>query len=508
MPDSAWDLLTEGIFTVDSPGTGRVKASLPQVLAALAAGQAVEFSALGAHQLHAWHAFLVQLAALALLSGGTDERPASDAQWAHLLRLLAAGKGSAWHLVVADLSEPAFMQPPVPEGSLRKWPHGTRWPDEIDVLETAKNHDVKTRRIASPAPEHWVYALVSLQTMQGYSGKNNYGIARMNGGYGSRPGIAAAHDPAWTTRFTRDVRVLLAQRPELFELGYDREAGLALLWLVPWHGTDGLALKQLDPFFIEICRRIRLEEREGAIWAHWTTTQDRRIAADQLKGNLGDPWVPVRLRDAAALTAKDLHYQRVHEIIFGGDFKPAPASEIRAEDGDTPLLMMQVMARDQGKTAGYHERFIPVPPKARSLLAVSDGRRRIGTLSKERVELVAEVTRGVLRPALVMLLQADPTSPDFTDERARPFIDAFDDRIDAIFFARLFDDVGRDPVQMRELWIDEILQLAREALDKARTGAPIPSAHRYRAWAAAQRVFNGAAWKLRPAQFNQKRRKQ
>ncbi len=159
---------------------------------------------------------------------------------------------------------------------------------------------------------------------------------------------------------------------------------------------------------------------------------------------------------------------------------------------------MQVMARDQGKTAGYHERFIPVPPKARSLLASPDGRRRLGTLSKERVELVGEVTKKALRRALVILLQADPPKPDFGDERVRPFIAAFDNRIDTIFFVRLFDDVDRDPIEARNRWIDEILGLAGEVLDEARASAPIPAAHRYRAYAAAQRVFNGAAWKLRP----------
>ncbi len=217
MPETVHDLLSEGIFSVEAPGTARWKASLPQVFAALAAGQPLEFCALEPYQLHAWHAFLVQLAALAWWSSGAgDQAPVDSARWTHLLRRLTAESETAWCLVVPDLSQPAFMQPPVPEGSIRQWPNGTRWPDEIDVLETAKNHDVKSRRVSAAAPEHWVYAMVSLQTMQGYSGKNNYGVARMNGGYGSRPGIAAARDPAWPTRFSRDVHLLLSRRPERY----------------------------------------------------------------------------------------------------------------------------------------------------------------------------------------------------------------------------------------------------------------------------------------------------
>jgi CRISPR system Cascade subunit CasA len=30
-------------------------------------------------------------------------------------------------------------------------------------------------------PEHWIYALVTGQTMAGYDGATKYGIARMNG---------------------------------------------------------------------------------------------------------------------------------------------------------------------------------------------------------------------------------------------------------------------------------------------------------------------------------------
>jgi CRISPR system Cascade subunit CasA len=53
---------------------------------------------------------------------------------------LADGSEAAWHLVVDDVSQPAFMQPPVPEGSLEeaKYSSDIQTPDELDMLVTSK----------------------------------------------------------------------------------------------------------------------------------------------------------------------------------------------------------------------------------------------------------------------------------------------------------------------------------------------------------------------------------
>ena len=59
-------------------------------------------------------------------------------------------------------------------------------PDELDVLITAKNHDLKRSAGRPGAAQDWIFALVSLQTGEGYGGSGNHGIARMNGGSSSR----------------------------------------------------------------------------------------------------------------------------------------------------------------------------------------------------------------------------------------------------------------------------------------------------------------------------------
>ena len=70
---------------------------------------------------------------------------------------------------------------------------------------------------------------------------------------------------------------------------------MTLLWTLPWDGTTGEALRlgSLDPFYIEICRRVRLRiDDDGSIYGIRTTSKAARIDAKALKGVTGDPWAP------------------------------------------------------------------------------------------------------------------------------------------------------------------------------------------------------------------------
>jgi len=504
MPRPLHNLLAEPMLSVTGRGGGVLLRTLPEVLAALAGGEPIEFPALQPYQFHAWHAFLAQLGALAAFRAGTSDVAAlrDAAHWAEALRTLTDGRDEPWCLIVPDLHVAAFMQPPVSEGSISDWKddNSTATPDSIDLLETAKNHDVKMERIVAPAPEHWVYAMVSLQTMQGFSGRDNYGIARMNGGVSNRPAFAAARDLGWPTRFVRDANLLLASRGEIAaDRTFDPETGRALLWLIPWDGLEQIAVNELDPFFIEICRRIRLLEERGRIVARWTTTKATRIAAKEQKGNLGDLWTPVKTEDGTALTAGDLNYHLVHRVIFGDEFRPSRASIPRPGDGDEPLLACQIFVRGQGKTEGYFERLIAVPPKARLRLATDEGSRQIGELSKQRLAEIKDVASKALRPALAALLQGGPDKLNFRDPRLDTFVKPFDREVDRVYFAELFADVELSFENARIKWLEQLLGFARQTLEAAKQSAPIPAARVFRAHAAADRVFHGAARRMRTA---------
>lgn len=248
MPE-AINLLTDPLFTITSGTRPANAVDLPAVLQVLGSDGTVEFAALQAHQQQAWYSFLVQLAAICLDAHAESDPQQSAEQWRKWLLGLTGKSHNPWCLLVTDLSKPAFLQSPVPERHLKDYRRSFDTPTELDILVTAKNHDVKIRRILHPRAEHWIFALLTLQTMQGYLGRGNYGIARMNGGFASRPFVGWAPSLDWGTRFCRDVRAFLAARKEIVaEHGYKGRGGLKLLWTEPWDGKTSVALSDCDPF--------------------------------------------------------------------------------------------------------------------------------------------------------------------------------------------------------------------------------------------------------------------
>ena len=73
------NILNEPVIRADASGDSRVEASLPEVYAMLMADEVDAFPALRPHQRHAWHAFLVQLGAMAIHRGGLAEPPSARA---------------------------------------------------------------------------------------------------------------------------------------------------------------------------------------------------------------------------------------------------------------------------------------------------------------------------------------------------------------------------------------------------------------------------------------------
>ena len=493
------NLLTESLLDVEGADGARASVTLPGALARLGDGVPTEFAALQSHQLHAWHAFVVQLAALAVHHADSRDLAVDENAWRERLRALTGGRDEPWCLVVADLAQPGFLQAPVPEGTLDGFKRRFDSPDRLDVLVTSKNHDVKLQRVRLPAPQHWVFALVMLQTFEGFLGVGNYGISRMNGGFASRPSLGAARSPALVDRFARDVAVWLARRAELVELfGYASSGGLGLVWCAPWDGQSSLSLSELDPCFIEICRRVRFRSRGVGVEGVGTGSAAARIAAKELRGNTGDIWTPIlRGDEAKALTVREggFHYSLLQDVLFEVTFAGASAQALRPEDGTTPVVIARALARGQGETNGLHERVLPLPPKARGWFSDPVERARLGALAKRRVEQAGGVRLKVLRPALCALIQAGAEKLDFTDKRPDRWTATLDGRVDAIFFEHLWADAELDDTAADARWLDAVITLARAVLTEAFDAVPLPSMRRFRAVAAAQRLFEGAARK-------------
>lgn len=500
-----YDLLNDPLLSVEGP-RGRERLSLPDVLASLGRGEEVEFPRLRPHQHHAWHAFLVQLAALVAHRRG-DRAPdlAADAWRSALLDLTAEAGGAAWHLVVEDPALPAFLQTPAPDKTLGPYSKTFSTPDSLDVLITTKDHDFKARKMTSAVPEHWCFALVSLQTMDGYLGRGNYGIARMNGGFSNRPCITMTPGLGWAERFRRDVGAWLDARPDLVGevYGYRESGGFALLWLLPWDGEKSSkhALAECDPFFIEVCRRIRLLGNP-IHEARMAPTADYLLDGGVVQGNTGDVWTPVST-DGTALTVGGggFQYRLLTRLLFGGDFRRNPALELRQEDGREPLLLAQTLVRGQGQTEGYHQRTIRLPAKMRSLLQTAEGRDHLGALARSQVETASLAERKVLHPALCALLQKGSEKLDFRDKRTQPWIDAMDRAVDDAFFDCLWAAAEGSESDADRIWQSRLYELALRQLEDALASAPTSTVHGPRARARAELMFRGLAHKHLPGAF-------
>lgn len=476
------------------------RSSLPTLMAAMAADEVRDFPALRPHQRHAWHAFLVQLAAIALHRSNRVQSWTEATDWRGGLLALTPDDpdGAAWCLV-APPERPALLQAAVVGERVENWKNVVQAADELDMLVTSKNHDVKGARARRGEADNWLFALLSLQTQEGFLGAGNYGISRMNGGFASRPGVGIAQRGAWGQRWSSDTRRLLEERERTVEAqGLAAERGHALLWLQPWDGTASLSLSSLDPFYIEICRRVRLMLSGGKLIARVTGSKAGRVAAKERNGVTGDPWTPVETAEGKALTvsAVGFEYRLMSELLSGGRFAHGAAWRLSGWPEDAGLeIVAQATVRGQGKTEGYHERRIPVSPKLRRLL-MGPQRVEIGEIAKQRIAAIAAM-RKLVWSALSLLFangDADDRS-DSVSDRAGRFARPLEQQEDALFFIDLALEVEADVsdrAQQRLQWLLGLVSRAESVLIDAFTAGPRSGMQRYKAQAAALSRFHGA----------------
>ncbi len=496
----AYNFLSDGELSA-RVGARTVRLALPDLFAVAMRDDVLDMPAVRPHQRQALHAFLAQLGALALVAADRRHAPREGPEWAELLRALTLRwpNDEPWSLVVGDLSKPALLQPPLPEGTLDALKERETTPDGLDMLVTSKNHDLKAARMAAATPEHWFLALLTLQTIEGFLGAGNYGVARMNGGFASRAMVGAAPPGGWGARLRRDIEALAADHEVNAEtFGFPEAGGIALLWLEPWDGRAQLPLSKLDPYFVEICRRVRLTQEGGALIARRGSTKAARVAVDKSKGGkTGDPWAPFDLDKVLTVDGRGFHYRRVSQLLNPAAYTPAPLQRPRPEDGEGGLTLHFVAtARGQGETDGFHERRIPVPPVAAGLLSASPD--RLAAMARERVEEAGKVSASVLKPALLTLFQNAPDKVNYrhpaSETKAAPFLAAFDAAVDRIFFDSLFAEIeARDETkeEARRGWLKALRDLARAQLAAAETATPRSGLRRQLAIVAARDALGG-----------------
>ena len=480
-----------------------VSASLPGLLAAMARDEPCTFPSLRPHQRPAWHMFLVQLSALALWTNKRDDFPVDEEGWKRCLRALTPDHPAdePWRLAVVDLEKPAFLQSPVPGDQALKW-SPVETPDDLDVLITSRNHDLKQHVVRSSRLEDWIFALVSAQTTDGYGGRGHQGVARMNGGSSSRPMVGLA--PAGTgdlsvaasAWWARDVqRLMEARRAKLDAGGSGVVGGHGLLWCLDWLEADQLPLGDLDPWFIEVCRRIRLKGDAEGLSAQRSTSAKTRVDAKAFKGNVGDPWSPVHKSGKSfTLTSKGYDYKVLCDLLFSGDWERPLLAKESNEETDM-LLIAEGISRGNSKTEGYRSRILPVPRNVLPFFSSEDA----GTLSKAQIQEIGKFD-AVLRNALALVAANGERGVMIRDHfdlagqaRAR-----FDRVADKLFFPSLWERVrvaGTTDFKAQRTSKKDFLRRLQIAAERefelAVPSIPCAAIRRPKAEARARRMFHG-----------------
>ena len=476
------------------------KASLSGVFAAMSAGRLAAFPSLRPHQRPAWHMFLVQLGALALWHANQTNPPTDESAWRDALRGLTADypNDEPWRLVVEECQSPAFMQPPDPGGL--KWTH-TSTPDALDMLITARNHDLKQSLAKHAGAEDWVFALVSLQTCEGYGGRGNQGVARMNGGASSRPmlGLVPARDTHCTvhadTHWQRDVRRLLARRATGEDAAPGTPGGHSLLWLLSWPEDKRLDLGTLDPWFIEVCRRVRLRGRDTQMLAQCANSKAQRIDAKALKGNVGDPWTPVHRTEGKSLTisSRGFDYRRLFELLYSGDWTMPFLAQPSEDETRDMLLLAEAISRGNSKTEGFKSRVVPVPGCVLRLLSTPT----LGSLAEAQVREIAAFDKALRNGLATMAAGGNkqalnkPHYAHTNAPRAR-----FDRIADQHFFASLWSRLAAthdaDAVATTKVaFLRQLKRAADKVLKSSLSAMPCSAIFRDRARARARSAYEG-----------------
>ena len=516
-----YNVLTEPVIRYTNTEGDTLEVSLPRVYHALVNDDVLSFPALRPHQRHAWHSFLVQLAVIAMRKAGITEVPnKSSNEWLEIIQGLTREEfpdDSPWELVYTNMALPAFMQSPAPtreHAEHYKTPLPT--PDAMDILVTARNHDVKVAVAKNSDVDDWIFSLVTLQTMAGVYGQGSYGISRMNGGFGNRAAFSLAPSkPTPGPHILRDIEMLVSNFHYIYKDQPTREGGHALLWTLPWGGeTDEmLSVFDLHPMYIEVSRRVRLTSKNnGKLEGVRATSKTFRIDSKKYKGVLGDPWSPVDCRDkkqgakVLTLPGDGFGYRRVTDFMLSEDYVPPTLlspSWKEVIDNKPMRIVARAMVRGQGETAGYHERSIPV--STGFILGVSTSHEYLMDIAKERMKSTSNVYN-ILRHSIATYLaegnsdfKAHSKGKPSLNEIAERWVDKWNSVIDDHFLQNMQDEfasigLANDDTERYDTrieWLKGLVEQAHATLENAMQALPCKTQNRFYAISQAEGVFWG-----------------
>ncbi|MFZ4579730.1 MAG: hypothetical protein ACOYOB_15175, partial [Myxococcota bacterium] len=362
---------------------------------------------------------------------------------------------------MADLHKPAFLQYSVGAGTFDGWPDGdekvARTPDEIDVADNGRSHDIKAATVTQPRLEHWIYALVTLQGLAHYNVQYD-GSARLFASNGDRVNCTYAPGRDWSSRFRRDVSVALSKIDELaYLLGLSTGGGQPLAWTL---GRDNApSFRALHPMFIEAPRCVRFVRSDDSTVAMRARPGHLKFAEGAVLCR--DLWQPTKTKKAKGevacygTTASDgFGYGVLKDLLFCTGSVTSGALAVDERRPGDRFFVASVLRRDpgdKGKSKGYAEAWIEIPERfnRHSEPDLWAAALRCG---EQRVQAAAVARDDVLAPALRKLQQAGKEKTMYDAKPVAPWLALLDEAVHAEFFAALWCAVDLDPDTAQATW--------------------------------------------------------
>jgi CRISPR system Cascade subunit CasA len=344
--------------------------------------------------------------------------------------------------------------------------------------------------------------------MSGFFGQGNYGTPRMNGGFGSRPRVRIEYGIRMGQSFRDDIARLLPARSKLLSGAWRyRQDGVLLTWIVPWNLKDSLTTAELDPFFIETSRAVRiLPGGSAGLCAVGAASNAQRISAKDMNGLMGDPWIPVNLRKTAALTVGKRGFtpELLADLIFERDFTlQAMQLPVPEKESQCCSFHASVLARGQGTTDGFHDVVVSIPASiGTSPFRAGPERELLAKRSKTALNDSSEMQDRVLKPALFSLLETGPEQINFdkrdVGEWVKRAVESYSVLWAAEFFPWLWRSVDMSEPDAFRQWRQDLSTMARGILNEAVLRFPMRDGRRLRARVRAEDLFDGCLYKTFP----------
>lgn len=322
--------------------------------------------------------------------------------------------------------------------------------------------------------------------------------------------------------FLRDVRTLLRAREQELKrhahLGYKVRNGIGLTWIVPWPEGAQLQAQQLDIWFVEVCRRVRLQERDGVLSGKRGTSKATRINAKHLNGVVGDPWAPVHKTEGKSFTLGDgdLGYRTLARLLLGEkdsqDWLLPILAQPTPDEHDEPALAVvaAAIARGNSKTEGFRSRVLPIGGKQAYALSLTRKRQELFQLAQEQLAEIVTFDTAIRYGLAIAAAGGDREKVDKPQyERAREARTRFNDAVDPIFFEHLWlrheaQEAGKEPLATaKEAFAREVFARATAIFEAELPCIPCQSILRPRAEARARTAYFGTVRRSFPELLGQ-----